>query len=150
MKKTIYIIIAIVVICIIVVLLGKSNPSGNIIKTNANTVENEVSNTVKNEMHEDEIQNEVEGNVVEEETNKNTIDNTVSSETFTESPQTAEEKAINLVKKDWGQDNNVKFSVEGINQNGYYIVVVRNNSTEALAFYTVDLNNQTFTKREMN
>ena len=60
-------------------------------------------------------------------------------------------KAINIVKKDWGEDSNVKIAIDGINDNGSYIVTVRNvNTTEALAFYTVDVSNQTFNKREMN
>ena len=70
---------------------------------------------------------------------------------FEESPKTAEEKAIDIAKKDFGTNSNATFSVEGIDGNGNYIVAVRNSgTTEALAFYNVNVTSQTFTKREMN
>ena len=62
-----------------------------------------------------------------------------------------QEKAIDIAKKDFGENSNAQFSVEGIDGNGNYIVTVRNaKTTEALAFYTVNVANQTFTKKEMN
>lgn len=150
MKKIIYIAIAILVICIIVILIGMEDPTKkeNTMQVNSNVLENKVSNTIKNEVLENKVENEVENNIVEEP--KEEKENTVPTETFDESPETSEEKGINIVKKDWGETNNVKFSIEGIDQNGNYIIVVRNNQTEALAFYTVNVQNGTFTKKEMN
>lgn len=150
MKKIIYIAIAILVICIIVILIGMEDPTKkeNTMQVNSNVLKNEVLNTIKNEVLENKVENEVENNIVEEP--KEEKENTVPTETFDESPETSEEKGINIVKKDWGETNNVKFSIEGIDQNGNYIIVVRNNQTEALAFYTVNVQNGTFTKKEMN
>ena len=53
-----------------------------------------------------------------------------------------------MVKKDYGDRNNIEFSVEGMDGKGRQIVVVRNsNTTEALAFYFVDVDNNTFDKQ---
>ena len=60
------------------------------------------------------------------------------------------EKAIDIVKKDWGKDSSVNFSVQGMDGNGNYIVVVSDSNTVTLAFYSVNVSNETFTKREMN
>lgn len=108
---------------------------------------NEQINEQVNEIAENELVNETTSEVI-----TNELENTLSSsETFEESPKTAEEKAIDIAKKDWKESNNAEFLVEGIDENGNYIVAVRNSeTTEALAFYTVNITTQTFTKREMN
>ena len=55
------------------------------------------------------------------------------------------------MKKDYGTSTNVKFSIEGMDDNGRQVVVVRNiQTTEALAFYFVNVSDNTFTKKEMN
>ena len=99
-------------------------------------VNEEVINEVINETANEEVSNETE--------------NSVSSETFEESPKTSKEKVIDIVKKDWGNDASVTFVVDGMDENGNYRVSVRNSETEALAYYTVNVTDGTFTKREMN
>ena len=103
--------------------------------------ENEQNKQV-NQISENEVINEITNEMLNEEMQ--------STETFEESPKTAEEKAIDIVQKDWGKDASVNFSVEGMDGNGNYIVTVRNSDTVALAFYSVNVTNKNFTKREMN
>ena len=149
MKKIMYlgiIIFVIVIICICVLSSSDNNKNVN------NTINNETklnkeenNNNESNKKVNEEIVNETENEITNE------TENIVSSETFEESPKTSEEKAIDIVKKDWQENSDAEFSVEGIDGNGNYIVAVRDSkTTEALAFYTVNVTSQTFTKREMN
>lgn len=158
MKKSVYIGIVVMIILMIIaisifVFTGENQKETT---TNANTVmqneqkENELMNEQTNEVVTNEMNVEVE-NTVTNETNQNTVENTTSFETLEESPKTAEEKAIEIAKKDWKETGSVEFLVEGMDENGNYIVTVRNaQTTEALAFYSINITNQTFTKREMN
>lgn len=155
MKKSTYVGIVIVILMIIVICIfaffGNNKKVNDVLinetKLNEqNNIENEQINEQTNEVLANELVNETANEEVSNET-----ENSVSSETFEESPKTAEEKAIDIAKKDWGENLNAEFSVEGIDGNGNYIVTVRNSqTTEALAFYTVNVGSQTFTKREMN
>ena len=54
-----------------------------------------------------------------------------------EKTENKEEKAIQLVKKEWGEDKTVIFSIEKKNGNKYR-VAVRDNSTTVLAWYEVN------------
>ena len=121
--------------------------SGNNVSYNTeNTIsENEdVTNEIQNTVNEELVQNEI-GNIVENEAENATI----STETFTEMPQDAQEKAIRIVENDWtGSD--VSFTITGMDANGNYIVQVTDMNTEVLAFYTVNVSTETFTKKEMN
>lgn len=156
MKKSTYVIIGIIIILMIAIICvfaftGNNKKENN---TNANTVQNkqnknEVENKQEYEVMANEIEKEIE-NTLTNETNENEVENTTSSETFEESPKTAEEKAIDIAKKDWKDDKNVNFTIQGMDGNGNYIVVVSDSETVALAFYTINVANQTFTKKEMN
>lgn len=160
MKRSMYIGILIVILMIIVIcvfaFVGNNKKENNAVnneeKLNEETIIqneqiNEQINEQVNEVAENELVNETTSEVI-----TNGPENTLSSsETFEESPKTAEEKAIDIAKKDWKESSNAEFLVEGIDENGNYIVTVRNSeTTEALAFYTVNITTQTFTKREMN
>ena len=135
MKKGIYIGIAVIIILIIgyFAFFKTDDNTQNLIKTNANTtIINEEKNNEVNE------NNEIVNEIINEENNQtvqNNVGNNTSTEIFNEEPATETQKAINIVKKDWGEDSNVKIAIDGINDNGSYIVTVRNvNTTEALAF----------------
>ena len=54
-----------------------------------------------------------------------------------ETTQSNDEKAINLVKKEWGNDDTVTFSIEKKDGTKYRIAV-RNSSTTVLQWYEVD------------
>lgn len=145
MKKLGLILVVVLFIVILSIYGSPDNKNVNNIsnETKLNKEENN-NNNESNEKVNEEIVNEIEDEIANE------IENTISSETFEESPKTAEEKAIDIVKKDWGNSNNVNFSVQGMDGNGNYIIVVSDSNTVALAFYTVNVSNETFTKREMN
>ena len=51
-----------------------------------------------------------------------------------------DDKVIDLVKKEWGQDSSVTFNIEKKNGTKYR-VAVRDNSTSVLAWYEVDTQN---------
>ena len=94
-------------------------------------------------------------NVNEEKNNQtNNIQNTASNageeevtKTEIEKEETDKEKALNLVKKDWGEDDNVYFTVESIDGNGNYTIYVREGeTTREISVYTVNLKTGKFTK----
>ena len=107
MKKNVIIILVICLVIALGVIVGK-NINKNVKPTNSNKVEN----IAKSE-------NENKNNVVNNEVSNNEKDNTIenSNTTFqnqeqeaTEKPKTDLEKAIDLVKADWGDDETVYFS----------------------------------------
>ena len=122
---------------------------------------NQESNTVNfveivNETEdEEELNNEVEEDTTEENrveednTVKNVVKNTTSVETTNQAPyQPAEtddkQKAIDLVKKEWGEDTSVSFSFEYINENGKYVVSVRDKSSATVKnYFRVDISKGT-------
>ena len=148
MKKSTLIIIVIILMLVAIVIFastGIRNTENNSVSGKETKTNNEVENTeMKNE------QNIIE-NIIENTTeNENIVENVVTTETFEESPKTAKEKALDIVKKDWGEGANIEFTVDGIEGNNYIVTVRNSQTTEALAFYTVNTNDGTFTKREMN
>ena len=55
-----------------------------------------------------------------------------------ETTQSNDEKAIDLVKKEWGNDDTVTFSIEK-KDGAKYRIAVRNSSTTVLQWYEVDI-----------
>ncbi len=104
------------------------------------------TNIVNNNQIENEIKNE---NTVEPENTviENTIENTVENNTAKKTTQintmvpykptstNKKEEAINLVKKNWGEDDSVDFSFEYINEKGEYVVSVKDKSTATVRCY---------------
>lgn len=56
-----------------------------------------------------------------------------------EPTQSKDEKAVELAKKEWGEDDSVTFSVEEKNGTKYYVAVKREATT--IAWYEVDTEN---------
>ena len=143
MKKGTWTII-IMVIIVLGIIFGMS--MGEEGKRNLETTNSNVQEEMENKEHTNTENQEVTQNIIEDETV-----NEINSEVFEEEPETEEEKAALIVKKDYGTNSNIKFSVEGMDANGRHVVVVRDiNTTEALAFYFVNVSDGTFTKKEMN
>lgn len=154
MKKEIWIIIICIIIlagiiCTVVYEQAKKAIPSNILDTN----------TINNIQQDDNLINQINNNISQNEVGQNEIiQNEITSNTQTtengtseKEPKTEEEKAIQIVKKDYKQSENVEFSVEGKDAEGNSIVVIRDpETTAALAFYFVDVSNNTFTKKEMN
>lgn len=143
-KKTIIILIILIIIIGIICGIAFSKNANKNITTNTqkqeeNTITNEQTNNIANEL----IENEIEKNNIPE-TKEPTI---TEPEDPKETPQTEEEKAIEIVKKDMGVSDEIKFEIEGKDSKGRIIVTVRNvQTTEALQFYHVDVSNGTFIK----
>ena len=149
-KKILYISIAIALaigVILSIVLINKPKKE-NVKPTSSNLVKNEIKNQISNE-------NEIDKSIVE---NKVTEENKVQEEIIVDEQQEVQidkiekeednkQKAINIAKKDWGEDKTVYFTFEQIDDNGNYIVYVReSNTTRDICWYTIDINNETFTK----
>ena len=149
MKKVIIFIVVVLLVAGLAFVISK-----NISNENTNTQNTNVTNTTKQNTQ--SKTNTVKTNTVKNEVN-NTVENIVNenvqetgSETFVESPETELEKAIAIVKADWG-DTSAEYSSQGMDNNGNYIIQVANNAGgEVHAFYKVNVNNGTFTKQVIN
>ncbi len=117
------------------------------------------TNNIRNMQENDNLTNKVDNNETQNEVVQNEIiENEITSNTQegeNKAPEnnskTEEEKAIQIVKRDYKQSENVEFSSEGTDSEGNRIIVVRDpETTQALAFYYVNISNSTFTKKEMN
>ena len=126
--------------------------NGNTIDTNMIQSENDVNETnniqgneIDNDIIENNIGNNTQENELNEQSNKQTNE-TKNEQTSNQTVASKEERAIELVKKEWGEDDGVYFTNESIDNEGRYIVSVRNkNTTSLLAFYTVDVAKQLVT-----
>ncbi len=125
--------------------------------------ENENENNIENlvQLEENVItENEIENNeVVNEENTENVEENEeinsnkpvinpeeeVGEEVLKEEDK--KQKAINMAKEDWGTDNTVYFSYDGI-ENGKHKVTVRDQNTYKIKEYYIDVENETFTIKE--
>lgn len=136
MKKTSIYIAAIIIVIIIGILLAvKVTKDFKVKPTTSEKVDNKVENKENNT-----IKNEVNINITDEE--NNIVDNPEP-----EKPKTDLEKAIEIVKEDWGSDSSVYYAADGKTTKGEFIICVRDkNSTAALAWYTVNLEDGTFTR----
>ncbi len=131
-------------ICLIMILDRKNiTIDENLIKIENENVVNNTSNS--NTVKEENItKNE---NAVSENTTSNIIGKEeTNSEKEEDSSQTKEEKAISLVKKEWGsEDDSVYFNIANKNGNKYTISVNSSETTEAIAWYDVDLDTEKVT-----
>ena len=147
MKKFLIVVCVIVVVC----LLGYAGQYMNEDVVPTNTVSNNekqnVSSSNKNnsntsskkeEVVEDKKEEEVKEN--EENTEKEN-DEDKNEPVVEENSISSEDKAIDLAKKEYGNSSDVYFKIEQIVSNGVYIISVRDNeTTEAYAWYNVDVN----------
>lgn len=99
----------------------------NAVENNENT-----DNTVSNTIEETEEEPEVSTNMQETTTNELADD----------------EKAINMVKQEWGADANATFKIDDKNENGKYVIgVVDKNTSKVVAWYEVDIKNNTIKEK---
>ena len=143
-KKTkIVILIIALIIVITAVVIAVVKPFDNK-TTEAEPLNNTQINT---EINNEEANTE---NVITEENNTETTNNEKEPEQQTSSSDNAknsnEEKAIELVKKEWGEDSSVYFDLAGVTSDGKYRVSV-NKDTKVLAWYIVDVESETVTQK---
>ena len=156
-KIVILLIIGVLLVFIVSFVIAKninSKDTSNVVNTNTNVQrQNNQSkqNVVKNEINNNVINNTVENTTVEPANEEKQEENASNTETFDGDVKTEEQKAINIVRRDYGNGgSNTKISVDGMNANGTYIVVVRDSATtEALAYYNVNAQTGDFTKKEV-
>ena len=133
-KKILYILIIIALI-IAGIFVAKDIAEGDNTKQ---TVANTMNNTNKTEVNLTEQNNTVE-------TEENNIENNVETGDTTTQGESPEEQAKQIVKDNWGEDDSVYYSYDGKDENGKYIICVREKSTtKALYWYYVDVETGTF------
>lgn len=134
MKKTIiFIIIALLAITLGVIAgtnINNKDKQKEVISENIANAEQKDEKVISQNNTIDNIDNEKEDNTIENE--------------IKEEPKTDLDKAKDIVKKVWGEDDNsVYFSQDSINEDGSYIICVRDKSTtSALAWYQVNINTE--------
>lgn len=153
--------IGLLIICIVVVgvtfymiqdiqtKIQKEEPQ-NTLKTE-DKLENEENKIAENET----IENTMQQNMVENQTTNTQqefdLPNTVVNETISESSKPAipgvtdeKQKAIELVKKQWGQDDTVNYVFDYVNENGEYVIAVKDKvSATVKNYFRVNLTTQT-------
>ena len=141
--------IAIISSCLICLIINKTKTTETF---SENIIKNEIVNNIIEEK-DDKIENNIidEENNIEEDTNSiNIKEQQPNSEEITkeevESMKTNEEKAIEIAKKNWGEDSKVVFVNDGVSKStGRYIVAVRNAATRnAICYYHIDINTGEF------
>jgi len=150
MKKSIIYILIIFILMVmgIIVAVNVNKDSQTKTVSYENVIKNEIENKVDNKIEnkqENTIENEQEIEKNEDITEKKLEENIVEDKS--DEPKTDLEKAIDIVKEDWGEDNSVYFAQDGQNSKGEYIICVReSDTTNALAWYTVNVTEGTFEK----
>lgn len=150
------------IVCILVVggtLIALGNLSNKANKISSKNETNTVNTSVKNEVNNNVVSEypnfsynantvsntNVENKVDESKKNENKTSNQDVTNNKTEvtdekNDTPDKEKALELAKKEWGEDNSVYFTNEGVSS-GKYIVAVRDKSNTAVKlFYKIDLN----------
>lgn len=148
--KTIILILLIIVVAFVMIwfaykiinLNNSSETNANVVNNVTNIQSSEEKNNIPENKEENKTKNE---NVNEEKSEENEKNNTTSNNLEKNNTEkiegnTNEEKAINIVKKNWGNEEGVYFSTMGIDANGRYIVTVNNSSTTYIyAWYAVNI-----------
>jgi len=144
-KKIIYIVIIAIVACTGVIIGKNMTNNENTVETSKNynnvLTENKivngvniVENELKNEIISD-LENKVE-NVEIEDAQRNLEEKEDANK------EDNKEKAIEIAKKEWGEDDSVYFEFDEIVSNGNYRIAVRQKSTtNTLVWYIVDIEN---------
>lgn len=159
MEKSTKIIIAVLILALIIlgvfIVTSKNdteqvgNDNNNISQSNevkdaVNWIKNEVNNTEKTE-NEDKVENVINNNeekLDDETDNNNKTDEKPSSEEINN------QKAIDMVKNDWGEDSSVTFKIDEQTEDGKYVIcVVDKNTTKVLVWYDVDIKNNTIQEK---
>ena len=134
-KKILFIIVIVILIIAGISFAKKISNDNETVKTTTNVAKNNVNKTTNTEIENKQEENEQEENVVEQE----------DQEDIDDDSNTLEEKAKSIVKENWGEDDSVYFSYDGIDNEGRYIICVRDkNTTKALYFYYVDVETGTY------
>ena len=130
------IIIAILAIISIIAYIFYDVKNNKIVNNTNTTIQNPINNNINNEIKEEPEQKE-ENIITDNKNNQNYIGKEEEESNKEENTElTKDEKAIQLAKKEWGEDNSVTFSIEEKKGNIYYIAVKSNATT--ISWYEVN------------
>ena len=132
-KKILYIVIIIALVVAGIFVAKQMSEEKEATQTGANTIKNTTKNNEQNEVKEN--------NTIETEVNE-IENNVVENETITEIDP--EEQAKQIVKENWGEDDSVYFSYDGVKDGKHVVCVREKDTTKALYWYYVDLETGTF------
>ena len=159
-----YLKIICVIICIIIVVflcrttLFPNNSNDSIHSENIdNEVENNVSQNVENTSLNENTNTEIESNEQIEDAETNVVENDLVLNTLVNSNTQSvyesqkdvgttdkKQEAINMVKNEWGEDDDATFRCDSVTSNGEYIIaVISKNTASVQAYYRVDLETKT-------
>lgn len=158
-KKLIIAISALIVIIIVIILLviklvsinnSKNNEIENMnAEIGGNTAEENIiedNNIVEDNNTEEQLPNN--GEQGNEEDNIQTTpiadpEQEVDKQTI-QKQESDQEKAMNIAKKDWGEDSSVYFSFEGVNNGKYTVAVRETETTHTVRYYYINVATGTF------
>ena len=134
MKKLIVFVIAIVLTIGLGIAI-RENINGKSVSTSSNKLDEKTKNEIKN------VDNTIaENNLIQNKITTQKDENNTTEKVKEDKIQTDLERAVSIVKKDWGEDTSVYFSEDGRTENEEYIICVRDkNTTSAKAWYIGDL-----------
>lgn len=160
MEKSTKIIVGILIIALIIMGIVLWTSKEEIKETDKKNSINQINitqsenNLVQNK--EEDTENKIE-NIVSEDKQDEILNETTEVEDLTNTSQTVDnqkkeennnEKAINMVKNDWGADDSVSFKIDEQTEDGKYVVsVVDKNTTKVIMWYDVDINNNTIQEK---
>ena len=139
-SKPIVIVIILIIIAIVCYGLIKLN------KDDGSTTDNNINNTTENKINENEIlKNETNTNetaTVNASNNEKVADpNQEIDKNEMHKQESNQEKAISIAKEEWGNDSNVEFTFDHIDEKGRYVIFIRDiNTTRQIDEYIVDIN----------
>lgn len=143
-------IIGIVIILIIggILIANAISKKDKTIDTMSNQIntENKIENKEENKLNNAINSNMINNNVTEENNKDDNEKEGVDNNPYVSTNADKIGKAIEIVKKDWGEDNTVNFVYAGQNEKDEYEICVREKTTtKAIFWYYVDVDNGTFT-----
>lgn len=146
-KIVIILVIILAVVCGVIFFNKQENKSQ---VTNSNTVLNETAQNVTEEiLNKVENTNTFEKNNDKKEDNTNTIENNSSNTNSSEkTSENDSDRAIEMVKNEWGKDDNVTFKIDEQTEDGKYVVcVMETSTTRVIMWYNVDVKNNTIEEK---
>lgn len=146
-KIVIILVIILAVVCGVIFFNKQENKSQ---VTNSNTVLNETAQNVTEEiLNKVENTNTFEENNDKKEDNTNTVENNSSNTNNSEkTSENDSDRAIEMVKNEWGKDDNVTFKIDEQTEDGKYVVcVMETSTTKVIMWYNVDVKNNTIEEK---
>lgn len=146
-KIVIILVIILAVVCGVIFFNKQENKSQ---VTNSNTVLNETAQNVTEKiLNKVENTNTFEENNDKKEDNTNTIENNFSNTNSSEkTSENDSDRAIEMVKNEWGKDDNVTFKIDEQTEDGKYVVcVMETSTTRVIMWYNVDVKNNTIEEK---